>query len=93
MRVHAQRCWAINGEVMALRSFKDANSTEARQFLLDRRCERAHPKRHRTLKRSRKAREARKAKAKAKAALQARDRAKFLARVKAYWSGSAGEHP
>ena len=45
---------------MALQSFNNPNSDVARQHLLDRRCERKHPKRHRTKKRSVKQRAARK---------------------------------
>lgn len=37
---------------MTLSSFDDGDSDEARQALLDRRCERSHPKRHRTQKRA-----------------------------------------
>lgn len=60
---------------MSIRSFSDPNSTEARQFLLDRRSERKHPKRHRTKKRSRKMREARKARVKHIEAVKGRKRA------------------
>jgi hypothetical protein len=78
---------------MGHQSFDDPNSLEARQHLLDRRCERKHPKRHRTLKRSRKQREMRKAKGLARAAENRRARAKYAAQARAYWSGLADEHP
>lgn len=78
---------------MGLRSFDDPNSDAARQCLLDRRCERAHPKRHRTKKRSMKQRAARKAKGLARAAEQRQQRDKILTRAQAYWRGEAQEHP
>lgn len=78
---------------MALQSFNNPNSDEARQHLLDRRCERKHPKRHRTKKRSVKQRAARKARGKARAALQAKARARHYEAVKAYWAGEADQHP
>lgn len=78
---------------MGLRSFENANSDAARQFLLDRRCERNHPKRHRTKKRSQKCRAARKAKGLAKADFNMKARSKFLAHARAYWRGEAVGHP
>ena len=78
---------------MTIRSFNDPNSTEARQFLLDRRGERAHPKRHRTKKRSHKMREARKQKATVHNATKASARKRYLARVRDYWAGITGAHP
>lgn len=78
---------------MALKSFNDPNSTEARQHLLDRRCERKHKKRHRTLKRSRRIKAARKAKGVARAGEQRKARSRFLAKARAYWAGEADGHP
>lgn len=72
---------------MAIRSFDDPGSLEARQFLLDRRCERTHPKRHRTAKRSAKARAKRKARALHNLVASRRFRSKYLERVHAYWLG------
>lgn len=78
---------------MALQSFNNPNSDEARQHLLDRRCERKHPKRHRTLKRSRAQRDAKKRAAAAKVAAQKKARARYLERVRAYWAGLLDGHP
>lgn len=78
---------------MALQSFKDADSDEARQHLLDRRCIRKHPKRHRTRKRSLKQKAARKAKGAARVAANKRGRSKFLAASRAYWRGDRESHP
>lgn len=78
---------------MGLQSFKNPNSDEARQHLLDRRCERKHPKRHRTKKRSVKQRAARKAKSLARAAVKQQERRSFHAKALAYWSGVADGHP
>ena len=78
---------------MALQSFNNPNSDEARQHLLDRRCERKHPKRHRTLKRSRALKAAQKSKSKARIAEQKKVRARFLERSRAYWAGLSSEHP
>jgi hypothetical protein len=61
--------------------------------LLDRRCERKHPKRHRTKKRSVKFRAARKAKGLARAAEQKRDRDRFMKKARAYWRGELEDHP
>lgn len=78
---------------MAMQSFKDPNSDEARQHLLDRRCERKHPKRHRTLNRSRKVKAAQKRKQQAKMASAKKERSKFLKLARAYWNGAAEDHP
>jgi hypothetical protein len=78
---------------MALRSFDNPNSIEARQALLDRRCERAHPKRHRTKRRSVKRAAAKRSKARHAAAIKKRERGKVLDVVHAYWRGDAETHP
>lgn len=78
---------------MGMQSFKDPNSDEARQHLLDRRCERKHPKRHRTKKRSAKHRAIRKAKVAARASSKLRERSAMLAKARAYWAGEADAHP
>jgi hypothetical protein len=74
-------------------SFEDGNSDEARKFILDRRCERNHPKRHRTLNRSRR----RSAKKKRKLALtEARKKKEFklyVQKVREYWNGERDTHP
>lgn len=78
---------------MTLRSFEDADSDEARQFLLDRHGERVHPKRHRTRKRSAKATQARKQRVAHRAAVAAARRAKYHAAVESYWRGERDAHP
>ena len=78
---------------MSHRTFDDPHSIEARQALLDNRCERLHPKRHRT-------RRKRAAKARADAAArrlkegqEIAARRRFNAAVRAYWAGEAPENP
>ena len=78
---------------MALQSFDNSNSDEARQFLLDRRCERLHPKRHRTQKRAKARTEKQKAMSKAKADIKARAQKRFRDQARAYWAGKADGHP
>lgn len=76
-----------------LSSFDDPNSDQARQALLDRRCERLHPKRHRTKKRA-KALSARKRRRVQHAnAVRAAAIRRYHASVRAYWSGEADGHP
>lgn len=77
---------------MALKSFNDGSSDEARQFLLDRRDERNHPKRHRTQKRSKVISAKKRAKAKARAARNLAAYRDYVAKVRAYWAG-LGDHP
>lgn len=77
---------------MALRSFENSNSEEARQFLLDRRCERNHPKRHRTQKRSKAISSRKRERMKALAALRVRARRRWLGLARAYWRGE-GDYP
>jgi hypothetical protein len=78
---------------MTLKSFNDANSLEARQHLLDRRNERKHPKRHRTLGRRKKLNAAKREKHKANRIAAAKDRSVFLANARLYWNGDADGHP
>lgn len=78
---------------MALRAFDNGNSDAARQFLLDRRCERNHPKRHRTKKRKLRVNAVKRAKARARIAANNRARDAYLQASKAYWSGLSDEHP
>lgn len=78
---------------MALKSFNDSNSDEARQFLLDRRDERNHPKRHRTNKRRKALSRKKRSAMKHKAALQETARKKFQAAAYAYWRGERSDHP
>lgn len=78
---------------MALQSFDDPNSDEARQHLLDRRCERKHPKRHRTIGRRKRLSIAKKKRV-AHYLAQRDARVKtFKARAAAYWAGDRDEHP
>lgn len=78
---------------MTLQSFDDPNSDEARQFLLDRRGERNHPKRHRTIGPQRRLRASKRAAAKQRAEIKKVERAKFLAAARLYWLGLADGHP
>ena len=77
---------------MALRSFDDGNSDEARQFLLDRRCERNHPKRHRTQKRKKKLAKRKRQKIEHKTNVRLMKSRRYHAAVRAYWRGE-GDHP
>lgn len=77
---------------MTLQSFDDGNSDEARQFLLDRRCERSHPKRHRTMKRQKALSKAKRNRIKHKNALRSREVQAYKKKVRAYWMGE-GDHP
>jgi hypothetical protein len=78
---------------MSLRSFADSNSIEARQFLLDRKCERNHPKRHRTGKRKGKMSRKKRSRLKHWAAIRAKETQKYRAAVRAFWSGEIEMHP
>ncbi len=78
---------------MTIKSFDDGNSDEARQFLLDRRCERNHPKRHRTQKRAKALSAKKRARIKHKNAVATRQRAKILDAARAYWRGERDDHP
>ena len=78
---------------MTLRSFDDANSDEARHFLLDRRCERSHPKRHRTKGRARRFSAAKRQRAAHNRALAKAARQRWLIAARAYWAGERNAHP
>ena len=77
---------------MTLRPFDDGSSDEARQFLLDRRCERNHPKRHRTRKRAKALSVKKRAKIKHMNATRARRLNAYKSAVRAFWRGE-GDHP
>ena len=77
---------------MPLKSFDDGGSDEARQFLLDRRCERAHPKRHRTRKRAKALSAKKRLKTAHKRAENDRARRKKLEAARKYWAVE-GNHP
>lgn len=78
---------------MTLQSFTDGTSDEARQHLLDRRNERKHPKRHRTLGRRRKLRKAKMSAINSKNVMDQKERRKFLSAARAYWAGNSDGHP
>jgi len=78
---------------MALRSFDDANSDKARRFLLDRRCERNHPKRHRTRGRTAGLSAAKRQRALHNRLLAKAARQRYLAASRAYWAGQRDTHP
>lgn len=77
---------------MTLKSFDDGDSDEARQFLLDRRGERNHPKRHRTRKRLKAISEKKREKSARKRAINDAARRKKLEAARLYWAG-IGDHP
>lgn len=77
---------------MTLKSFDDGGSDEARQFLLDRRCERLHPKRHRTQKRAKRISAKKRSRIKHKNSVRERAVARYKAAVDAYWRGER-DHP
>ena len=78
---------------MSHRTFNDPNgtSTEARQGLLDNRCEHG-PKRHRTKARRKRLSKAKRQRIKHHLAMQAASRKKYTAKVRAYWQHE-GDHP
>lgn len=78
---------------MALRSFDPDEFDASRQFLLDRRCERNHPKRHRTQKRAKSISAKKRQRSRAKAAFNLAAHRKYHADVVAYWAGRASGHP
>jgi hypothetical protein len=75
---------------MTHRTFDDPTSIEARQHLLDNRCEHA-PKRHRTSKRKSRQAAAKRAAGKHIAAMQLVVQRRRLASARAYWSGEKQE--
>lgn len=77
---------------MALQSFDSAGTCEARQFLLDNRCGRKHPKRHRTMKRAKAVSAKKKFAVKAAVAERESRAYKYKAKVRAYWAGQ-GDYP
>ena len=79
---------------MSHRTFNDPHGTslEARQGLLDNRCEHG-PKRHRTIGRRKRQSAAKKARVKHNAAVRLAAYRKFKAKARAYWAGEAEAHP
>ena len=78
---------------MSGQSFDDPNSAEARQHLLDRRCERKHPKRHRTLKRAKALAKRKRQRVRHENEVRAAARRAHVARVRKYWAGESDNHP
>lgn len=78
---------------MALCSFDPDEFDRSRQFLLDRRCERNHPKRHRTQKRAKRLSKMKRERIKAKNAHTALALHRHHALVRAYWAGEIDRHP
>lgn len=78
---------------MSHKTFNDPHGTsmEARQGLLDNRCEHG-PKRHRTKARRKRLSKAKRQRIKHHLAMQAAARKKFTAKVRAYWRNE-GDHP
>lgn len=78
---------------MSHRTFNDPHgtSTEARQGLLDNRCEHG-PKRHRTKARKKRLSKAKRQRIKHHLVIQKASRIKHVTAVRAYWAGS-GDHP
>jgi len=77
---------------MSHRSFKDATSIEARQGLLDNRCEHA-TKRHRTKARRKRLAAAKRARIKHALAMQEAAQRRYHAAVAMYWQGLIDRHP
>lgn len=78
---------------MSLQSFAPDDLDRSRQFLLDRRCERNHPKRHRTKPRTMRISAAKKAKAARCKLYQQIGQRRFKEAARAYWSGERSGHP
>lgn len=76
---------------MSRRTFDDPQSDAARQALLDNRCEHK-PKRHRTLARRKRLAKAKRQRVKRQLEAKIAARKKYVARVRAYWSGEE-DHP
>lgn len=78
---------------MSHRTFDDPHgtSTEARQGLLDNRCEHG-PKRHRTKARRKRLSLAKRQRIKHHLEMRAASRRKYMAKVRAYWRHE-GDHP
>jgi hypothetical protein len=78
---------------MTLQSFGPEQFDQSRQFLLDRRGERLHPKRHRTQKRAKRNGAKKRARVKHETAVRVARSRKYRALVAAYWAGAAEGHP
>lgn len=78
---------------MSLQSFDKEQFDQSRQFLLDRRTERLHPKRHRTQRRAKRIGAKKRERVKSYLASRKISLTKHLAAVAAYWSGERDGHP
>lgn len=78
---------------MTHRTFDNPLSIEARQALLDRRCERTHPKRHRTRKRSIKQKARIKQRTGQRAVIKLAAVREMKAMTRAFWLGQTDIHP
>jgi hypothetical protein len=78
---------------MTLRSFPSDQYDQSRQFLLDRRCERNHPKRHRTKPLTKRISARKNAKAMHAKLYQKIAQRRFKEAARAYWAGEASGHP
>jgi len=81
------------GNGMSLRSFSPDQFDQSRRFLLDRHCERNHPKRHRTKPRTKAVSARKKAKAAHCKLSQQIAQRRFKIAARAYWAGEASSHP
>ena len=78
---------------MSHRTFDNPDSIDAKQGLLDNRCERNHPKRHRTRKRMAAVHKAKRNAGLLKQAKNAARARRYKSAVRAYWAGERDEHP
>ena len=78
---------------MTRKSFDKATSDVARQALLDNRCGRAHPKRHRTRRRSAQLKARKRRQNEVAQAQQQKAAERFRRAARAYWTGEADTHP
>lgn len=78
---------------MSRRTFDDPTSDAARQFLLDNRSERKHPKRHRTLKKQRAQSEKKRTRVRHNRRVAKAAQSRFLEASRAYWAGDRDNHP
>lgn len=78
---------------MSHRTFDDPNSIEARQALLDNRCQNSAGKRHRVKGRRVRLSAKKKAKVKHLNAMRVAQIERYHLAVRAYWTGAAQHHP
>lgn len=78
---------------MTRKSFNSAEGDDARRGLLDRRCERNHPKRHGTQKRCKAEARKKRAKSLRKIEIRRKEDHKRIDLVRKYWKGETDSHP